>query len=488
MTTISPLPDPPSRADPANFAARGDAFMAALPTFQSETNLVAGEVNADAATASSAASTATTQAGIATTQASNALASANSAAASFDSFDDRYLGAKTADPTLDNDDNALIQGALYFNSLSSEFRGYTGSVWVPVLTAASTAELTNKTLTASVAKGTWTASGTWTLPAFTLGGAVSSTGNPSLNIGTGALTAGTGSFSGTTTISSSSAEGGRLNIVSTDTGGIGYAIVSGGSTNTAFPTGALTIRDTTAGANRLVVSSTGLAVTGGISATVTSGAALTINRSSGATINLQTNGVTTGQFNTTAAGLYIGGGTNYNAVLIADAAPASSLTLDASGVLSLNQGQIQFPETAVPSANANTLDDYEEGTWTPALAPQSSGSITLNGTFTGGTYTKIGNLVTVNGCLIVSSVSSPVGELQITGLPFTQLSGNTNYRGGVIYSSGLASTSNAPPQMRGNPGNTTVTITTRYSSGAATTNASDIQAGVDMRFSITYQV
>lgn len=45
MTTITPLPDPPLRSSPADFAEKGDAFMAALPTFATETNTVASEVN-----------------------------------------------------------------------------------------------------------------------------------------------------------------------------------------------------------------------------------------------------------------------------------------------------------------------------------------------------------------------------------------------------------------------------------------------------------
>jgi len=83
-----------------------------------------------ASNAATSASTATTQAGIATTQATNAAASATAAAASYDSFDDRYLGAKASDPTLDNDGNALITGAMYFNSTSSIMKVYTGSAWM----------------------------------------------------------------------------------------------------------------------------------------------------------------------------------------------------------------------------------------------------------------------------------------------------------------------------------------------------------------------
>ena len=58
-----------------------------------------------------------------------AAASAAAAAASYDSFDDRYLGAKAADPTLDNDGAALLAGALYVNTVASHLRFYNGSAW-----------------------------------------------------------------------------------------------------------------------------------------------------------------------------------------------------------------------------------------------------------------------------------------------------------------------------------------------------------------------
>jgi len=66
--------------------------------------------------------------------ASNAANAANSARdsalAAYDNFDDRYLGTKTSDPTLDNDGNALVGGALYFNSTDNAMKVYTGSAWV----------------------------------------------------------------------------------------------------------------------------------------------------------------------------------------------------------------------------------------------------------------------------------------------------------------------------------------------------------------------
>jgi hypothetical protein len=55
----------------------------------------------------------------------------------YDNFDDRYLGAKTSDPSVDNDGNALVAGALYFNSSLGSMKVYTGSAWVDAYAAGS---------------------------------------------------------------------------------------------------------------------------------------------------------------------------------------------------------------------------------------------------------------------------------------------------------------------------------------------------------------
>jgi hypothetical protein len=83
---------------------------------------------------------------------------------------------------------------------------------------------------------------------------------------------------------------------------------------------------------------------------------------------------------------------------------------------------ITFPATQSASSDANTLDDYEEGTWTAGFAPDTSGTVTIDTSFRTATYTKVGRLVTVHAQLVVASVSSPNGILFITGLPFTPLS------------------------------------------------------------------
>jgi hypothetical protein len=91
--------------------------------------------------------------------------------------------------------------------------------------------------------------------------------------------------------------------------------------------------------------------------------------------------------------------------------PATSGTVVVTGTTPTLNG-ITFPATQSPSADANTLDDYEEGTWTPSLG----GTTTYNGRF--GTYTKVGNLVTVLFSLNVNSIGTGTRST-IAGLPFT---------------------------------------------------------------------
>jgi len=79
---------------------------------------------------------------------------------------------------------------------------------------------------------------------------------------------------------------------------------------------------------------------------------------------------------------------------------------------------ITFPATINASSNANTLDDYEEGTWTPVVTAQS-GSLTSY--TSAGSYTKIGNIVTLYCNVQVTSVGTSSGQMFITGCPFNTL-------------------------------------------------------------------
>lgn len=89
--------------------------------------------------------------------------------------------------------------------------------------------------------------------------------------------------------------------------------------------------------------------------------------------------------------------------------------------LTLSNGQLVFPATQVPSANANTLDDYEEGTWTPVLTFATPGDLSVTYSVQVGSYTKVGRLVNTT-CRVVTSAfthTTAGGVCQLTGLPFT---------------------------------------------------------------------
>jgi hypothetical protein len=75
-----------------------------------------------------------------------AAASAAAAATTYDNFDDRYLGSKSSAPSVDNDGNALIEGALYWNSVDNAMYAWTGSEWGSI---SSTAEIYRYRFTAA---------------------------------------------------------------------------------------------------------------------------------------------------------------------------------------------------------------------------------------------------------------------------------------------------------------------------------------------------
>jgi len=88
---------------------------------------------------------------------------------------------------------------------------------------------------------------------------------------------------------------------------------------------------------------------------------------------------------------------------------------------SATSGQIKFPATQNPSSDVNTLDDYEEGTWTPSFTFQTPGDLAVTYGVQLGTYTKIGNVV-VATCRIQTSAftyTTASGAALINGLPFT---------------------------------------------------------------------
>ena len=110
--------------------------------------------------------------------------------------------------------------------------------------------------------------------------------------------------------------------------------------------------------------------------------------------------------------------------------PATSGTVVVSGTTPTLNG-ITFPATQVPSADANTLDDYEEGTWTPTFT-SSGASFTYSEQY--GSYVKVGSLVTaqfrIRGSTATGTTSNAV---QVTGFPFTSANlGSLSSNAGAI--------------------------------------------------------
>jgi hypothetical protein len=100
--------------------------------------------------------------------------------------------------------------------------------------------------------------------------------------------------------------------------------------------------------------------------------------------------------------------------------------------LTLSNGQIVFPASQVPSAGANTLDDYEEGTWTPVLSFATPGDLSVVYSVQAADYTKVGRLLTASVSMTTTTFTHTTasGNLRITGLPFT-VGGAFNHYGAM---------------------------------------------------------
>ena len=198
------------------------------------------------------------------------------------------------------------------------------------------------------------------------------------------------------------------------------------------------------------------------------------------------------------AWLYANSGTAGNAITFTQA-----MTLDASGnllvgttsavsgggVLQVSNG-ITFPATQSASTNANTLDDYEEGTWTPV--------VTENGTNRGATYlhrsgryVKIGNTVWVSFGLKLSGVGSggTGNAIYITGLPFTVVNYGSYQEPAVAGQAGnLVTAANAYKVKFLPTGNDTSLFTRLSDNGDTVWPYTDLTSSTFMSAQISYTV
>ena len=176
-------------------------------------------------------------------------------------------------------------------------------------------------------------------------------------------------------------------------------------------------------------------------------------------------------------------GTTY----LADAS-VTSAKIASGHTFSLNG--VQFPATQVPSADANTLDDYEEGSWTPTIYGSSTAG-TYTPSSTRSYYTKIGNQVTIYAGIAFSAASGGSGYAIIGGLPFAYKALTSAI--GPVFTSNYNFTSSTPASIT--IGSTTsASGTTLYIAesidNAGTNDApiSGISTSTVMYFTLTYTV
>jgi len=116
---------------------------------------------------------------------------------------------------------------------------------------------------------------------------------------------------------------------------------------------------------------------------------------------------------------------NTGTIITQNSTPAFASTIGVGGATAAASGAgITFPATQSASSDANTLDDYEEGTWTPTLP--NGGTLTNIGSY----YTKIGRTVYVMVHLNNVAPTNNASEFRVGGLPFTSVNLAGFYGGG----------------------------------------------------------
>jgi hypothetical protein len=170
-----------------------------------------------------------------------------------------------------------------------------------------------------------------------------------------------------------------------------------------------------------------------------------------------------------------------------------ALTLNANGALVLQGGDtaangvgVTFPASQSASSNANTLDDYEEGSWTPSLGNVSGGSITYDAQV--GKYVKIGNCVYVTCTLDFATYTHTTGNFPaVAGLPFTPA--NVASQGYSCFALLANVTYSGTPCMFLNPNETAPYVGSISSNGAfAHITATNYTASTAITFELFYFV
>lgn len=190
----------------------------------------------------------------------------------------------------------------------------------------------------------------------------------------------------------------------------------------------------------------------------------------------------------TLSGTVSGGGNQINNIIVGTSTPLAgafttlaATAITGTGLLDLSgaaAGQVSFPATQNPSAGANVLDDYEEGTWTPTIA----GGATY--TTQNGTYTKVGRKVLAQCTLTINAINAGSPN-SIAGLPFASANpaiGSCDFSGSATNIVFLIASVTSP--------SSTAILRSLTVAAAVTVGAGNpiLQNGASVSFSLGYQV
>lgn len=150
---------------------------------------------------------------------------------------------------------------------------------------------------------------------------------------------------------------------------------------------------------------------------------------------------------------------------------------------------ITFPATQSASIDANTLDDYEEGTWTPSYSPTGASFSSITYAVQNGIYTKVGNVVTVSFYMSVSSASGGSGDIRITGFPFSAVSTGLRQGAGLVNYQQLSGSTIAGAVVYIDPSTTTGVLQTAYcDNGVGVSNLTSGSYNKNLTCTFTYRV
>jgi len=399
-----------------------NAAASASAASTSASNAATSETNAatSASNASTSETNAASSASAAAASQTAAAASAASAASAYDSFDDRYLGVKASDPTVDNDGDPLSAGLLYFSSSENIMKVYDGASWIAA-TSAGNVSLTLYEYTATSGQTTFSGADD---NAATLSYTVNN-----IQVVMNGIVLDPSDFTASNGTSVVLATGAALNDIVNIYAFKSFTVADtvSASAGGTFSANVAVTGDLTVDTDTLFVDASGDAVGVNIDpSTLPSFVNQALKATNGGGLSITSPNLADNRH------IFFGHGTASADIQKAAIKQSSSdlmFLTDAQERLRVTNNGLTFNGD---TAAANALDDYEEGTFTPTY---TYGLTSVSYNFQNGEYTKIGRTVFFEIGIRASAATTNGNMIRIAGLPFTSSnSGGTTYGGAyVIY-------------------------------------------------------